>query len=193
MKKNIDEQVQQALQDLGMDSVDWQRRISASDVLYLLDQCPFLQIMDTGLQMTSELPPLQLITAKSGWKIHDYGNAMSSSPGESIYGKPRLRRTRLDQGEDKGGEGGEGGSGVGTLVNQAVITAVEMVEIAQQHGWAGVQLIDGHPLMAWAAWMQTLDSGMELEGYEPTAKDYAKLRRVKGASADRGPIPKLSR
>lgn len=190
MKKNIDEQLQQALQDLGMDQVDWKRHVSPSDVLYLLDQCPFLQIMDTGLQIASELPPLQLITAKSGWKIHDYGNAMSSSPGELLYGDPRLRPTRLDEDEAKGGEGG---GGVGTIVNQAVMTAIEMVEIAQQHGWENVQLVDGHPLMAWAAWMQTLETGMEMEGYTPTAKDYAKLRRVKGPRAERGPTPKLRR
>lgn len=180
----IDQQVQAALQEIGLENIDWNRNVSAGDVIFLLDQCPFLQIMDTGLQLAAELPPLKIITAKSGWKIHDYGNALSSSPGELIYGKPGVRRPRAD--EDGGSQGGEGGSGVGTLINQAVVTAFAMIEIATQYGWAGVRLVDGHPLMAWAAWVQALEAGMEMEGYSPTAKDYAKLRRLKTAAPERG-------
>jgi hypothetical protein len=187
MKKDLDQQLQQTLRDLGMSGTDWQRRISASDMVYLLDQCPFLQITDTGVQSDTELPALQIITAQSGWKIHNYGNALSSSPGELLFGNPRLKPTRLDAKDDSGG-GGD--SGTGTMVNQAVITAIQMVEIAIAQGWSGVLLIDGHPLMAWAAWMKTLESDMEMEGFTPTAKDYAKLKRVKGPYAGPAPSPK---
>ncbi len=185
MKKNLPDEVQKALHDLGMDTVDWQRRISASDVVYLLDQCPFLQIMNTGFT-TEELPPLQLVTAKSGWKIHNYGNAISSSPGLWLFGNPKTSPTVID-----GREGsGSSGTGTGTLVNQAVTTAMEMVRIAIEQGWEGIQLVDGHPLMAWAAWMQSLDAGLDLEGYAPTAKDMAKRRRIKGPAAGQITVPK---
>ena len=181
-KNNFDHDIQQSLQTIGL-SVDWQRRVSASDVLYLLDQCPFLQIADTGLQLSLDLPPLKVVTAKSGWRIHNYGNALSSSPGEWLFGNPRTRRTRLDkekQDDDKGG------SRVGTLVNQAVMTVFDMIELVKANGWTGVQLIDGHPLMAWAAWMYALDSGLEMEGYTPTAKDLAKRRRIKSQAPEYG-------
>ena len=180
---SIDQQVQQTLQQLGM-SADWKRRISAGDVLYLLDQRPFLHITDTGLSLSSaNLAPLTLITAQSGWKIHDYGHTLSSSPGELIYGTAGVGAE-----EDTGGEGG-----VGTIVNQAVITAFEMVTLAEEHGWAGIRLIDGHPLMAWAMWVQSLDSGMEIEGYTPTAQDYAKWRRVKAPRSEHEAGKKLTR
>lgn len=165
--ENLETEARQALRELGIENIDWKRRITAAEVLYLLDQCPFLQITDTALAVATEIQPLKLIEAKSGWKIHDYGNALSSSPGELLFGKQK--------------DDDEGGGGAGTIVNQAVITAFEMVELAKQHGWTGIQLVDGHPLMAWAAWMQALDSGLEIEGYTPTANDHSKRRRIKGA------------
>ncbi len=186
-KDDITLQMQQTLRELGIEEVDWKRHVSAGDVLYLLDQCPFLQIMDTALQLSPQLPELKLMTAKSGWKIHDYGNAISSSPGELLYGRPgKVRKRGALQDEDQ-----EGGSGTGTLVNQAVITAWEMVELAKERGWEGIQLIDGHPLMAWAAWMRAADSEMTLEGYTPTAQDFSKRRRIKQSATEtfaaRGP------
>lgn len=184
-KDDFNEDIQKNLAAIGL-TVDLGRRVSASDVLYLLDQCPFLQITDTGLHTAQDLPPLKIVTAKSGWKIHDYGNALSSSPGEWMFGNPRARRTRID-GAKKSDEGGEGGgSGVGTLVNQAVMTVFDMIELTREHGWAGIRLVDGHPLMAWAAWMYGLDSGFEIEGYSPTAKDIAKRRRIKSVSPEFG-------
>ena len=178
-KKDIEQQVQQALQTLGLENTDWKRHVSASDILYLLDQCPFLQIMDTALPVSPEIKPLVLVTAKSNWKIHDYGNAISSSPGELLFGPLGKPRKKWEDDE----EGGEGGSGSGTMVNQAVITAFEMIELAKQHGWAGVQIVDGHPLMAWAAWMQAFDSEITLEGFNPTAQDFSKRRRLKQSAA----------
>jgi len=173
--ENYEQEVQRTLRELGIKNVDWKRGVSASDVLYLLDQCPFLQIMNTAPNLATDLKPLKLIQARSGWKIHDYGNAMSSSPGELLFGGAPLRKP----GEtDEGGEGGRVG-GVGTIVNQAVITAFQMIELAKEHGWTGVLLVDAHPLMAWAAWVQAEDSELSMEGFTPTAKDLSKRRRFK--------------
>ncbi len=185
--KNINEQVEQALQELGMSGADhWKQRISARDVVYLLDHCPFLEISDPRQQPPAQdIQPLKIVTARSGWKIHDFKNMLSSSPGELLYGNPNE--------EDEGGGSGGRFPKAGTLINQAVITAFEMIEIAERHGWPGIQLVDGHPLMVWAAWVQTLDSGMEIEGYTPTAKDYAKWRRLKSARPETGVSPRPSR
>lgn len=185
---NIDQQVQQALEEVGINYADWKRRVSAGDVLYLLDQCPFLQITNTAVSSPVPLSSLTLVSARSGWKIHDYGgHALSSSPGELLFGGRRVRGKKNE--EDEGGAIAM--PGAGTLVNQAVITAFEMVELAKQHGWAGVQFVDGHPLMAWAAWMQAEDSDLGMEGYTPTARDYLKRRRIKGPAPtlERGPGP----
>ncbi len=174
-KLELDQEIQAALKELGIDKNALKRRITPGEVLYLLDQCPFLQIADTRLHLTENLPPLKIIQAQSGWKIHSYGNALSSSPGDLLYG-------------------GTEGLGKGTIINQAAMTAFEMVDLAREFGWDAIHLIDGHPLMAWAAWMQTLESGIELEGYTPTAQDHVKWQRIKGYKPSRETLfkPKAS-
>jgi hypothetical protein len=189
-KNDIVSQMQQTLHELGIGDIDWKRHASAGDVLYLLDQCPFLQIMDLGLAPGAEKAPLNLVSAKSGWKIHDYGHALSSSPGDLMYGQQRKRSKTSLRDDDEGGAGSPA-PGAGTLVNQSVITAWEMVELARERGWEGIHFIDGHPLMAWAAWMRAADNGMEMEGYTPTAQDISKRRRIKQSATEtfsaRGP------
>ena len=60
------------------------RDISPEEIQYLLDLCPFLQIVDTVLHYVGDdqPPEVQFIKARTGWTILDYGDAMSSSPGK---------------------------------------------------------------------------------------------------------------
>ncbi|MBS0350058.1 MAG: hypothetical protein JSR33_02530 [Proteobacteria bacterium] len=185
-EQDYDDELDYTLSSLGIPVADWQRRVSASDVVYLLDQCPFLEIRDA--QEQSPAKP-KLIRARSGWKIHDLGNQLSSSPGLLLFGHPKISSST----EEDGTEGGTGVPKAGTIINQAVITAFEMVELALQRGWSVIKLIDGHPLMAWAAWVQSLDSGIGIEGYVPSAKDFAKLQRLKAPRTESGIAPKMSR
>lgn len=174
---DVNQEIQDALRSLRLNEAEIDRSVSAADFVYLLNQWPFLQITDIRLQMDQQVQSLNILQAKSRWKIHDYGDALSSSPGEFAFGQPgSLKKTGLVK--DKDDE--EGGSGVGTLVNQGVITAFEMVDLAIQRGWSGIKLIDAHPLMAWAAWMHCLDYGIDLAGYQPSAHDYARWKRIQG-------------
>lgn len=147
------------------------RDISPEEIQYLLDMCPFLQIVDTVMHYTEEQPPeVQFIEAKSGWKIFDYGDAMCSSPGEGILGFAEYKRLK------EGGDEDEGGSG--TIWNQAFLTAAEMAEIAKARGWKGIQIIDGHRIMKRGAWIRALDIGLPVVGFEPTADDSRVRARV---------------
>ncbi len=187
---DVNKQIQDSLRQLRLNEVDFNRRVSAADVVHLLNQWPFLQITDIQLQIDQQIQPLKILQAKSHWKIHDYGDALSSSPGELVYGKVgSLKKHARDK--EQGDQ--EGGSGVGTLVNQAVITAFEMVDLALQRGWHGIKLIDAHPLMAWGAWMRCLEAGVDLAGYEPSAYDYARFKRIKGREPSVRPSLKPSR
>lgn len=174
--ENFDPEVQKALKELGI-NINWKRGFDLSEFLYLLDRCPFLQIVDTNPHDEAALTPLKLITAKSGWKIHQYGDAMSSSPGLLLFGGGDFR-INPDKKKDEEG-GGIINPGKGTIINQAVVTALEMVELAHQLGWAGIKIVDGHQLMVWAAWMQAMDLGMDLTGYSPSAQDFVKRNRIK--------------
>lgn len=136
------------------------RDISPEEIQYLLNLCPFLQIVDTVLHyIGDDLPPdVQFIKARSGWTILDYGDAMSTSPGKKILG--------LTDEEDEAGKGGRG-----TIWYQAWVTAMEMIEIAKMRGWAGIQVIDGHRLMKRAAWVKASNEGLPVVGFEPSEND----------------------
>ena len=144
------------------------RDITPDEIQYLLDMCPFLQIVDTVVQYVEEMPPeVQFVQARSGWTILDYGDAMSSSPGERILGMAEYHR------KDEDDEGGQG-----TIWNQAFITATEMVEIAKSRGWHGIQIVDGHRIMKRAAWIKALAAGLSVSGFEPNKEDEKVRARV---------------
>lgn len=175
-KKDLPAEIQARLEKLNIGDVDWARGLSPEEILYLLNRCPFLQIVSTG--NAEPLPEPKFITAKSGWTIHHYGDAMSSSPGELLFKSSDFRK--LFETEDET----IANPGKGTLVKQAYDTAAEMVKLAQEFHWQGIKIVDGHPLMMWAAWMQATDDAFSLEGYDPEEKDIEKRERVKRSDVE---------
>jgi hypothetical protein len=158
------------------------RPVSHAEVQYLVNRYPFLQLINTEPQLTQVTNP-KFITATSGWVIHDYGIALSSSAGKYLVDTyPSLYTSQ--PGEEEGGEEGGGSAtglepGKGTVVNQAVVTATQMVAIAIEKGWPGVEIADGTYLMKLAAWLAAQDREYTLTGFEPTAKDQAKRQRIR--------------
>ena len=107
--------------------------------------------------------------------MHDYGDAICCSPGHFIIGGGYFRISLEDE-EDEDEEGGEGGGvvnpGKGTIYKQAFDTAFEMVKLANVHGWEGITIVDGHPLMLRAAWIaSTALEGLVIAGFHPTDYD----------------------
>lgn len=158
--------IEKASDTLDVD-IDWLRTITKEEVLYLLNHCPFLQITNTEMSLDDK--EFKLIESHSGWDIHDYGDALSSSPGKFLYGGGYFR-IHVDGEEDEGGSGIVN-PGKGTIVKQAFDTAFDMIEIAKANGWAGVHIVDGHPLMKRAAWIKGQELGIKIENFEPNKQD----------------------
>lgn len=149
--------------------------VHPTDILYLFNQFPFLQIVDTRIEVAPPPEPEFITADRSGWTIYDYGNAMSSSRGLMLWGGGDFAIP-----EDAGApEGRVINPGHGTVVNQAYETAIEMIRIADERGWEGLLIVDGHPLMQWAAWVEAYDRGFIIEGYEPTDYDFEKRHRIR--------------
>ncbi|HYF97554.1 MAG TPA: hypothetical protein VD770_01080, partial [Coxiellaceae bacterium] len=128
----------------------------------------------------------KLIRAQSGWIICDYGDAMSSSPGDLIFADnipdPSFlyglgTRPSKNQKEDEGG-------GHGTIIKQAVDTAAEMIFLAMQRGWRGATIVEGHERMKWAAWVMAGDHEYNLQGFEPTETDIERRKRLRRSRAE---------
>jgi hypothetical protein len=176
--------------------------VTPEQVAYLLSMYPFVQLVNTKAEHFYEGGP-QLIKAKTGWTIHDYGDAMSTSLGMILYVGGEFTIIPETEEADKGGSGtdsgGTGGSGSGTgdvtlnpgqgtVINQTVNTAYEMIEMAKGKKWSGVNIIAGTPLMQWAAWMASLDSNLRVEGFTPDEGAQAKRARISAS-----PIPSLKK
>jgi len=163
--QNFEQLAKDASEKLGVD-IDVMREITPEEILYLLDHCPFLQIVNLEVGLGNE--EVSLVKADSGWVIHDYGDALSSSPGRLLFGGGYI----LSGDEDEEGGGGSGlVEGKGTVHKQAFDTAMQMVEIAHRHGWPGFHTIDGHPMMMRAAWIMAGKLGLQVTGFEPSVHD----------------------
>ena len=148
--------------------------INSSILSYLREQYPYLQMINMDAKLEETIIP-KFNKSPSGWLVHDYGEAMSASPGPHLYGpgNPEL--------EDDEGTTGSGGDDRGTLIHQTVVTANTMIEMAMEKGWTGVELVSGTNLMQWAAWIAAQAHSYPLTGYVPSAEGQRKWERIKGS------------
>jgi hypothetical protein len=173
---------QKTLRRLGIDGVSDIREVKASDILYLAKHWQFLQVVDSGGdQITLEKPVL--FTAQSGWTIIDYGDAMATSPGKFLFGGGYFRIRAADDDEDEGGSGIVN-PGHGTVIKQAFESAMEIIQRAKEKGWQGVQIVDGHPDMQRAAWVEACRIGVRLDGYTPDVAAEKTRRRIVSETID---------
>jgi len=165
--------------------IDWTRPISKTDIQYILDRWPFLEIKNpyaTEENDESENEDVEFFTAMSGWLIHDYGHMIASSPGIFLFGGGYYY---IDWGNDD--EGSDAGPlthrGVvnpkkGTIINQMFLTGVDMINLALYRKWKAVEIVGGHPRMKWAAWFQAQTHKLKVIGYSPSEKEIKKAQRL---------------
>lgn len=150
-------------------AIDWTKPIGHAEVAYLLSRYPYLQMINSEAQWAEAVVP-RFRKARNGWVMHDYGDAMSSSPGKYLFG-PGNPETKEE--DEKGG-----GTDTGTVIKQSFVTAEAMIEWAIEKGWPGVEIVFGEQFMKWAAWMAAQDRSYSLSGYEPTQKEKEKRERI---------------
>ena len=176
----LDEEAKARARKLGLELKGvWERDISADDILFILNTFPFLQIVSSNASHI--LPKRRFIAAQSGWTIYDYGDALTASPGWLLFrgGDYRIDNLPVDLQELHDGDKNpytEFNAGKGSVIKQTVDTAAEMIYVAIKRKWAGANVVDGHPLMMWAAWMMAEDQDFQLHGYRPSEQDWAKRR-----------------
>lgn len=149
--------------------IDFLRGISAEEIRYLVDRCPFVQIVCPDENLAPQ--EVEILKAKTDWPIHFYGDAMSSSPGPLIFNTMHKKK-------DYEGDFEQSGGGKGTLIKQAWDTAEQMVEIAKKHGWTSIHIADGHPLMMRAIWIHAEKLALPLTGFTPNEHDKQVRRQL---------------
>lgn len=177
--ETTDQAWRQTLSRLGLLEPDI-TQVRDIDILHLAKQWQFLQLVElSGTREHLEKP--ELIEAKSGWTIINYGDAMATSPGKYIFRGGYYQWT--DNEEDEG-DGGIVNPHHGTIVKQAFDSVVDMIGLAKEWGWAGVMIVDGHPDMQRAAWVEGCRIGVRVDGYTPDIEAEKQRRRIVSQSLD---------
>lgn len=172
--------------------------ITKEDVEAYLNRHPFLQLLN--LDPTFEdFDSVDIKEAESGWKIHDFGDALSASQGELFFHDfGNITLMGYEEGLEEDEEGGEGEEefeweetesdmvpGRGTIIKQAVDTTNAMIELVKER-WKGVHIVAGTDLMKWAAWTAARGYDLEVYGYEPDKSARIKRSRIERAAMKRG-------
>lgn len=171
---DINQDIQKIADKLHID-LDWARGIRPEDILWLLDHCPFLQIVNPHVSLDEGSAGPEIVQAQtSGWDVHVYPDAMSSSPGRFLFGGGDFRILSDD---DEGGGGRIINPGKGTIYNQTIVTGMDMVNLAVARGWKAIQVVDGHPRMIRGAWLEAQRLRLPFSGYTPSEDDMRVLER----------------
>lgn len=184
----------QRFEGLPAMGIDVHRPVTHRDIEYLLSQYPYIQMINPN-EGESTPYPVRLVKTKTGWVIHDYGDAMSTSPGELLYGPGKAEKK--DEAEGGGDEGGAGDMiadpGSGTIVKQTFDMGQELIALAKQKGWSAIYVVSGTPLMTWSAWLAAKENNVKLDGYNPSKQDKAKGKRVEQMREGRRKGPGVER
>ncbi len=169
------------IEKLELSKIDPLRPVTSNDIQYLLKRYPYLQILNSDTLCNIE-PELKLIPAQSGWSIHDYGDMIIASSGESLYGgsdDKKFLESLLNPDKDDDSDGDTVFlPGKGTIVKQMVDTAFEIINIAIEKGWVHIDIIAGTELMRWAAWFEAQEKEVEIFGFDPKEEDETKRKRI---------------
>lgn len=160
------------------------RPVSHDDLVYLSNHIyPFIQLVNTNPTYSGEMN-VKFITASTGWVIHDYGDAISTSIPHDLKKATKTGNAKDDEG--KGGEGGEGGGAGTASVGQQVRTSEEIAALVKEKGWPAVEFIAGTQAMQRYLWAAAEEKNIKVEGFKPseTDKKYAeRVRKMKQAKA----------
>ncbi|MFT3741329.1 MAG: hypothetical protein QM752_01390 [Gammaproteobacteria bacterium] len=162
--------------------LEWNRPITPAEVKFLLSQYPYIQVINSEATWEETIIP-RFKRVMSGWVIHDYGEAMSTSAGQYLFGPGNPEAMPLTEEEE------ESSGGQGTIIKQSFNSAIALVEMAMEKGWPGIEIVSGTDFMQWAVWAAAQLQHFPIIGYEPTLREkkkyelVAKLAQEKAQSA----------
>lgn len=171
---------QQEIEELIGKPIDTSRSYTSQDLVYILNQHPFIQIVNPDAKFAGEIKH-NIIKLASGWNLLDYGEALCSSAGEFMFGGAdylNFIQKILDDKETADDDGRTTiNPGKGTIIKQTYDTIKEIIDIAICKGWDGIELVDGTPLMTEFLWRLCEEKGLTLDGYTPDEEAEANAKR----------------
>lgn len=169
--------------------LDIDRPIAPTDIDFIKKRYAFIQIINPDATEEESFDSIKIIKAKSGWTILHYGTAISSSPGDTLFGVSDKYRL------DENGNYTPVNTGKGTRIKQIIDTAVEIIRLTQKSSddtgdeggsgkevkksWPSIYIVSGQDDFIWAIWAAAQEYKLEVQGYTPSKQDIAKYERIK--------------
>lgn len=129
-------------------------------------QFPFLQIINSNINCEKLLDP-EVIPFKDRYII-DHGEAISCSRGSHLF----------EQTFDETETGKDRKTPCGTVANQTIALAEELVRMATERGWAGIRFVDGTPFMKKALWLATQKKSIPIEPFNLSEDEQAEYENT---------------
>lgn len=147
-----------------------ERGLSQLEFEYLLTRYPYLELRDANLGELAVSEPVSIVSAQTGWEIHDRGTSIAVGPGRLLFGA-------YTEDDDESGDGGVTIAGFGTLEWQAIQSAWELLALAHSR-WASAEIVGGSAAMQRAAWIAAYAYSYDFRGFSPTSHDEAAYARL---------------
>jgi hypothetical protein len=133
--------------------------IRYEEFYYLLSCYPYLDLHHPDGFDPNHTP--QIIKVEGSWDILDFGDRIVTGPGRFLLGGSR----------DEESSTGEPVRPKGTLVEQMIKMADELIFLARKKGWPEVVVRSGFYGMIRAAWVAADIQGYKMTGFEPSESD----------------------
>ena len=144
------------------------RAITYEEFYYLLGRFPSLVVRHPDIADFPENQKPITIRSRSNWDILDYGDWVATAPGKLLWGAYR----------EGNAENQQIIKGSGTLVQQYVDAAYDVMALVADKGWPAAQVVHGFYGMIRAAWIASESLQFRLEGFSPTVNDQVVLSWV---------------
>lgn len=178
-KPESDSPLVSILDKLRLDLNNWDRELTDAEIQYMFERFTHIQVATPNNPKLPTYSPPKITHSQSGWAIINYGNAISSSPGEYLFnyaGLPQYHAMKKAKGEDD--DGGDDGTGIGTIHKQRFDTAEDIVKEALKNGWESIHVVDGDPNFIWALWVHAEKNGLSVTGYDFNESEQQRKERV---------------
>lgn len=147
------------------------RAITYEEFYYLLGRFPALVICHPDAESSPYTRNPRIIKSRSGWEIKDFGDWLCTSPGRLLWG-PYSEGSPDDYQR-------EFVKGSGTLVQQYVDAAYDVISLAVEKNWPGAKIRHGFYGMIRAGWIAAEALQFHLDGFAPTVNDQVVLSWVR--------------
>lgn len=155
------EQVKRASQHI------FDRELLEAEKQYIRSRYPFVIIANMAASNATTSTLIARTQAKNYWPILDFGDSIVSGCSEIMALLLQHQGLKADKGDD---EGGSGRGGFGTIVQQFTDVAFDIVQMAVDRNWEGINIIDGYYSMARMAWIACEIKQMHCT-FKPTLED----------------------